>query len=112
MAQYFKDTIDTAEDESNPIDWPGGPGVFAVQGTFAGATFQLQFSLDGSTWSNVPGAELTIIADDIGAFQLPPCKLRVQWAGGGQDMEETLVQVLVAPSYAGWWNDPTNLPGT
>jgi len=112
MAQYINEQIAGAGDDSATIDWPGGTGVCAVQGIFAGATFQLQFSLDGSTWSNVPGAELTIIADDIGAFQLPPCKLRVQWAGGDQDMEETLVQVLVAPSYAGWWNDPTNLPTT
>jgi hypothetical protein len=113
MAQYLNEVLSGVgdPDDSDVIDWPGGPGVFACQGTFgAGVVFQLRVSIDGgTTWSDVSGAELTIIGNDMGAFQLPPCKLRARWTGGDSS---TSVRVLVAPSCAGWWNDPTNLPTT
>jgi hypothetical protein len=112
MAQFLNETLTTASGGTNgatDIDWAGGPGVMACQGTFNGATFQLQYSLDGSNWFNVPGADLTITTNDIGAFQMCPCKLRVTWTGGDGS---TSVKCRVAPSWQGWWNDATNLPTT
>jgi len=112
MAQFMNKNINTASGDSSPLDWPGGPGCFIVQGDFSGATFQLQFQIDGSSWSDVPGAEATHTDNDIGSFQLCPCKLRVSWSGGDSSVPETDVQVRIAPSWQGWWNDATNLPAT
>jgi len=58
MAQFLNEAMTgdggVSGTASDTIDWPGGPGVFMSQGTYNGATFQLQYQVDGSSWSDVP----------------------------------------------------------
>jgi hypothetical protein len=112
-AKFLNETLTGASGPSGSatdIEWTGGPGTFITHGTYGGATFQLQFSLDaGSTWSSVPGAEMTHTTNSVGSFQLCPCLLRISWSGGSLS---TSVKARVAPSWQGWWNDPTTIPTT
>lgn len=78
----------TTDGNSSAIDWPGGRGVFAVFGTFNGATSKLQWSPDaGTTYIDVDASGDTYVtktAAGQGGFELPGCKLRaVQSASGG-----------------------------
>lgn len=50
--------------------WPGGGGVFAVSGTFAGATVTLQFVGPDGTLVTA-GTSTTINAAGAGVFYLP-----------------------------------------
>jgi len=113
MAQFLNEAMmgdgGVSGTASDTIDWPGGPGVFMSQGTYNGATFQLQYQVDGSSWSDVPGAEATHTDNDIGSFQLCPCKLRVLHTAGDASTD---VHLRIAPSWQGWWNDPNELPST
>lgn len=65
------------------LEWKGGPGTMLAQGNFDGGTLQLQFSLDGTTWTNVPGTEVTLSGPGGGNFQLCFCSLRAQLSGAG-----------------------------
>lgn len=66
--------------------WPGGRGVFTVpSGTFNGATVQLQWSPDGTTWLNVDlsgDTYVTLTAAGSGVFELPACNIRAAVSGG------------------------------
>jgi hypothetical protein len=66
---------------STGTDWAGGRGVFSVPvATFGGGTVKLQWSPDdGTTWLDV-GTDTTLTAAGAGAFELPPCKIRVNIA--------------------------------
>lgn len=62
--------------------WPGGPGVFAVVGTFGGATITLQFlGPDGTTWL-AAGTATTVTAAGVGVFNLPKGSIRALITGG------------------------------
>lgn len=72
----------SADGQSAVIKWSGGVGSFFTQGNFGSGTAQLQYSVDGkSTWTNVPGSDVTHTAASIGGFQLGPCHLRVDLSG-------------------------------
>ncbi|HEV2155442.1 hypothetical protein [Bradyrhizobium sp.] len=78
----------TTDGNSNAVSWPGGRGVFAVFGTFGGATCKLQWSPDadagGSTWLDVDAAGdayVTRTANGAGGFELPPCQIRAVQSG-------------------------------
>lgn len=45
------------------VDWPGGEGVFAVEGTWGGATASLEFSLDGGSTAIPAGSESELTAE-------------------------------------------------
>ena len=69
--------------DATAVDWPGGAGTFCVYGTWAGSTAKLQFSPDlGTNWIDV-GSDVTFTADNVGNFQLPQCKIRLNVSGGG-----------------------------
>jgi len=107
MAQFANETLSGQDPESAVFDWPGGPGVFAAIGTFSGVSLQLRFSLDGTAFADVPGADMTMTEDGMGSFQIGPCKLQVVGTGGAVGTD---VDVRVVPSWQGWWNDPNELP--
>jgi hypothetical protein len=75
----------TTDGNSSAVDWPGGRGVFAVFGTFAGATCKLQWSPDaGTTYIDVDAsgdAYVTKTAAGQGGFELPAGKLRAAQSG-------------------------------
>lgn len=61
--------------------WPGGQGVFIVDGTFGGGTVTLQFvGPDGSTLITA-GAATTFTANGAGVFYLPQCKIQATVTG-------------------------------
>ena len=62
--------------------WPGGQGLFAVAGTFNGATIKLQYILpDGVTLVDA-GAATTFTAAGGGLFTLPPGPIQATVTGG------------------------------
>lgn len=64
------------------VDWIGGTGVFAVTGTFGGATVSLEFlGPDGATWLAV-GTDTTKTANGAGLFTLYPASIRAAVSGG------------------------------
>lgn len=65
------------------VDWPGGEGVFAVEGTWGGATASLEFSLDGGSTAIPAGSESELTADGGVSFRLPDCKIRCAIADAG-----------------------------
>jgi len=112
VATYINKQV-TGASGSIDFDWPGGSGSLAILGTFAGAVFQLQLTFDNyTTVRDLPGAEVTIIADDMGVFEIGACRMRLAWSGGNQDMQTTSVRVRLTPSTPGWFGDPTTLPAT
>lgn len=65
MAVFFNGQTSNAT--SSVTQWTGGTGTFYAQGTFDGATVQVQVSFDnGVTWLNISDASLT----SAGAFNL------------------------------------------
>jgi len=65
--------------------WPGGIGVFAVVGTFGGATISLQFiGPDGLTLIDA-GTATTLTAAGAGVFYLPPGPIVATITGGAAD---------------------------
>lgn len=64
------------------ILWPGGQGLFAVVGTFGGATATLQFlGPDGTTWMAVGSTTTVTAATDV-VFVLPRGQIRLAITGG------------------------------
>lgn len=61
--------------------WPGGEGVFQVEGTWSGATVTLQFKSDQGTAIDV-GTDTTKTANGAGAFTLHPCFVKATVSGG------------------------------
>ena len=55
--------------------WDGGDCVFMAEGTFAGATLQLQIQSPQGTWLNVTGASLTA-AGAVLNLKVPPGNVR------------------------------------
>jgi len=62
MIIYGKTFTNPASGSSTAVDWNGGTGMFAVQGTFSGATVKLQHQIgDGASavWQDI-GADATL----------------------------------------------------
>jgi hypothetical protein len=59
-------------------NWLGGVGMFmAVSTGWNGATAALQIlGPDGTTWLDA-GGNTTFVANNLGIFYLPPCRIRV-----------------------------------
>ena len=65
------------------VRWPGGMGVFAVVGTWGGATVTLQFvGPDGATLI-AAGTSTTLTANGAGMFYLPAGKIQATVTGAG-----------------------------
>ena len=64
------------------VEWAGGPGIFAAQGTFGGATVTLQvLGPDGVNYI-AAGAGTTCTAACITAVYLPHCFIQAVVTGG------------------------------
>lgn len=70
----------------NPVDWPGGDGIFYVaSGTFGGATVKLQWAPDEINYQDVDRSGdtfCTLTTVGSGFFTLPVCKIRAAVVGG------------------------------
>jgi hypothetical protein len=65
------------------IDCPGGRCVFAVAGTFNGATIKLQMlGPDGATLLDVSATQTNLTAPGAGVVDLPPCQVQATVVGG------------------------------
>ena len=74
--------IDNGSATGSPALWAGGSGVFAVVGTFGGATVKLQFlGPNGTTWIDVGGTTVMTAAGGAG-FVLPCGQIRGAVTGG------------------------------
>ena len=83
---YSIDLID-ASSSTGPQPWIRGSGVFAITGTFGGASVQLEWSADGETWANV-GPALT--AAGVVTFARAAGYLQAVVSGGnGTDLAGT-----------------------
>ena len=77
------DLLDNAGATGAAQQWPGGAGVFAVTGTFGGATVKLQqLGPDGTTWLDVAGGDVDLLAPGQGGFVLPAGLIRAVVTGG------------------------------
>ena len=73
---------------SGQVMWPGGIGVFAVVGTWNGATVTLQFvGPDGATLVTA-GTATTFTANGASVFYLPRCLIQatITAAGGSTSL--------------------------
>lgn len=77
---YFKRLLSNGSATGSAVEWPGGEGVFEVEGTWAGATASLQFQTANGTWLDV-GTDTTKTANGAGGFVLHPCQIRVAITG-------------------------------
>jgi len=91
--QYGKTFSNPGTDSTTAIDWNGGTGMFAVQGTFAGATLTLQHKL-GAVWQDV-GADATLTASGATLFTTSSTQLQVTETGG----TGASITVVVKPVY-------------
>lgn len=72
------------------VQWPGGRGFFAVDGTFGGASAGLEWQTRSGVWvpykvmdgAGVRTAVPAITAADGFLFELPPCPIRATLTGG------------------------------
>ncbi|MEN9417114.1 MAG: hypothetical protein RI988_734 [Pseudomonadota bacterium] len=65
----------------NAAIWPGGRGLFTVDGTFGGSTATLQFLGPTGNWI-AAGPYTTLTAAGGGIFDLPQGQIRVSLSGG------------------------------
>lgn len=78
---YRTALLSNASATGSAYEWPGGEGVFQVEGTFGGTSAALQFKSDQGTWIDV-GTDTTKTAAGAGGFILHPCLIRVALTGG------------------------------
>ena len=73
--KYGKTFTDPASGSSTAVDWNGGTGMFAVQGTFSSAEIKLQHKL-GGVWQDI-GADATLTASGSTLFTTGATALQV-----------------------------------
>lgn len=74
--------LSNASTTGSAVIWPGGIGMFAVAGTFGGATVALQFRApDSSSWINA-GSETTMDTNGGALFTMAPGQIRASVTGG------------------------------
>lgn len=82
MSRKSLKLLENGSATGSAMAWPGGKGRFVALGTFGGATVKLEFmGPDNSTWLT-EGSDTTVTAAGGGLFELPPCKVRANVAGG------------------------------
>ena len=78
------EALDETDTTGDGVEWPGGPGVSIVNGTWDSATASLEWSEDDNVWWS-PGYSLT--ADGLIAFTLPAGFLRIAIGSAGGSTE-------------------------
>lgn len=74
--------LSNASATGSPQFWPGGDGVFDIEGTLGGATVTLErLGPDGTTWRAVSSATTVTALGPVG-FSWPPGLLRASVSGG------------------------------
>lgn len=74
--------LSNASATGSSTQWPGGPGIFTVAGTFGGATVTLQFmGPDSTTWIAM-GTDTTLTAAGGALFTFCPGRIRAAVSGG------------------------------
>lgn len=74
--------LTTAAVTGAQVTWPGGAGVFAVSGTWNGATVTLQFVGPDGTLVTA-GTATTLTANGAGVFYLPRGLIQATMSGAG-----------------------------
>lgn len=72
-------TVTTAAATSTGVRWEGGHGTAYAHGTWGSGTLTIQASFDGATWltiTGVTGAAVSLAANGLFPFRLPPCQVR------------------------------------
>jgi len=82
------------------VVWPGGAGHLVAQGTFDGASLQLQFSLTGKDWDDLPGFQLTSAGQtDLFRFESGTrLRIVVTGAGSSADIEAVIARPAILPA--------------
>ena len=93
MKVYGKTFTNPGTSSTTAIDWNGGTGMFAVQGTFADATLTLQHKL-GGVWQAI-GADATLTESGATLFTTSSTQLQVTETGG----TGATITVVVSPVY-------------
>ena len=86
----------TASATGPQVMWPGGAGVFAVVGTWNGATVTLQFMGPDGTTLVTAGTATTLTANGAGVFYLPRGLIQatITGAGGSTSLTATAKPVI------------------
>jgi hypothetical protein len=66
---------------SQPVQWPGGVGVWKVGGGSIGTSAALQGQDDAGNWFNLDSTNLVLTAVGAKQFNWPAGPLRVQYVG-------------------------------
>lgn len=75
------------------VTWRGGTGTLFVAGTWDSATAKLQAKApSGSVWIDV-GTDVEFSANGMANFQLGPCALRLNVAGGGESSQAITAEI-------------------
>ena len=78
---------------ANGLLWRGGTGTLFVAGTWDSATAKLQAKApSGSAWIDV-GTDVEFTANGVANFQLGPCALRLNVAGGGESTQAITAEI-------------------
>ena len=76
-----KTLLSNASATGSAATWPGGAGFFQAEGTFDGASVDLQIQTPNGTWVDV-GGETRITANGMGFFYAPAGQVRAAVSGG------------------------------
>lgn len=79
---YRADLLVNASATGSSQIWPGGKGRFMVEGTFGGASINLEHSTANGTFVDA-GSETTFTTDGSAEFFLPAGQVRAVVTGGG-----------------------------
>lgn len=72
----------TENDTPAAVEVPGGRYTFTVEGTFGGATFELQYSKGGSTYHSIDATNLLFSADGSYNIEISKGYLKPVRTGG------------------------------
>lgn len=84
MDAHSLQLLSSGNTTSSPMQWTGGRGTFTMTGTLLAGGLQM-LSSDGTTWITVPdtsGNAISLSANSVRTFELPPCLVRAQVTAG------------------------------
>lgn len=85
--------LDNASGSGGGVQWAGGAALWMIEGTFGGATAQLQFQTRRGTWISMP-SDLSATNNKVWGAYLPQGVYRVTLTGGSPSaMYSELIRV-------------------